>query len=118
VDFHFGARGLRMVPTESGVEAAKAIVEEGHAADTRRMLEDWIGNGWHFIPAEAIGALTGCDDIISQDFTIADDGSWEPVAPRPCVYAHMNYAVELPIEEWAAGRAVFFDRGEVERKRP
>jgi len=116
VDFHFEACGIRMVPTEAGVEAAKGLVDDGETTETNRMLEDWTGNGWLVIPAEAIGALTGCTDILTQDFTVNDAGGWEPVVPKPSVFAHMNYQIELPIESWAEGKPVFFDRGEVEAK--
>lgn len=116
VNFHFDAQGIFAHPTSEGIAYAKELVSEGKSDETTCLIEDWLGNGWHVIPAEAIGALTGCTDIITQDFTLNDSGEWVPVSPNPHVFAHMDYAVETPIERWAHGHPVLFNRGEMENK--
>ncbi|MDM7992984.1 MAG: hypothetical protein QUS11_06680 [Candidatus Fermentibacter sp.] len=74
------------------------------------MIEDHLGNGWMNVPAEAIGALTGCEDIISEDYTLDDDGEYVPCAPDPVLYWHADYMVEVPVELWSQGREVIFKR--------
>jgi hypothetical protein len=106
--------GMRIVPTEHGIERAQEFLDErcqhsGQSPDEQlmEMLEQALGNGWSYVRPEDIGALTDAP-ILSQDGFMGNDGKWYPMVKRANVYAHMNYAVEDPIEMWAEGRFVFF----------
>jgi hypothetical protein len=108
--------GMEIVPTEHGIERAQEFLDErcqrsGQSPDEQlmEMLEQALGNGWSYVRPEDIGALTDAP-ILSQDGFTGDDGKWypHPRVKRAKVYAHMNYAVEDPIEMWAKGKSVFF----------
>jgi hypothetical protein len=94
-------------PTAEGIAEAQRRVAENELGDQGlvEMLEWHLCNGWMMIPPEAIGALTSAP-IISEDFMLDDYGKYVPVVDDACVYAHMSYAVECPIETWAKGGAV------------
>lgn len=109
-------RGLNMVPTPEGQAAAQEMLEDrgggGNASPLDQehfFLEAAQGNGWSTVPPQDIGALTDAT-IVSMDGFIGDNGRWypHPDVARPVVYAHMNYAVEDPVEMWAAGKPVFW----------
>ena len=115
-----GERGIEMVPSGEGQARARDMLEERESEHGRRrprgllseqsdFLESAMGNGWSYVPPEDIGALTDAT-IVSQDGFIGDDGKWypHPEVDSPIVYAHMNYAVEDPIEMWAEGKPVFW----------
>ena len=97
---------------ERAERAAKGTLR-GILSEQSDMLEYAMGNGWDHVPPEDIGALTDAT-IISADGFLGDDGKWYPHPDaKPCeVFAHMNYAVEDPIETWVDGKPVFF-RGDV-----
>jgi hypothetical protein len=100
--------GLRLVPTQEGIEVAGEALVDGPTHDVfYEMLEDFLGNGWGFVPPEDIGAMTDAP-ILSQDGCIKDDGDWEPYDQNAVVYAHMSYEAEDPVEIWANGGDVFF----------
>jgi len=122
-----GEGGLYLMPTDEGIEEAKDMLDNPHRdpeRDLSEMLEYAMGNGWSMVHPKDIGALTDAP-IISEDGFIGDDGCWyaypeklriegEPdTGTKAWVYAHMNYAVEDPIETWAEGKLVFFVRSEV-----
>jgi hypothetical protein len=119
----FEKRGdnLYISATREGKAEARELMDNrrGIIQNLSDMLEPALGNGWNWIPPEDIGALTDAP-IISEDGFIADNGTWEvhPDVKRPRVYAHMNYAVEDPIETWAAGGTVRFDGAEVQYREP
>jgi hypothetical protein len=116
--------GLNLVPTTHGIERAQEYLTEranrspSSSRSPDNELTDFfecaMGNGWDYVRPEDIGALTDAT-IISKDGFIGDDGKWypHPSARRARVYAHMNYAVEDPIETWARGETVFFQGAEV-----
>lgn len=119
-------RGLTMSPSPEGITQAREMLEDremtrpGHrrrgALDEQAdFLEVAMGNGWAYVNPEDVGAMTDAT-IISQDGFIGDNGKWypHPDVERPVVYAHMNYAVEDPIEKWAAGESVFWVADELE----
>ena len=111
-----GKRGIEMVPSEEGRARAQEMLEaresghgQGPQTDQADFLEIAMGNGWDYVPPEDIGALTDAT-IVSEDGFNGDDGKWypHPDVEAPVVYAHMNYAVEDPIETWAEGKPVFW----------
>jgi len=116
---------LKIAPTQAGIQAARALLavrgdgtyQGSRAPDDQLhdMLEEFLGNGWMQVLPEQVGALTDAY-IMSDDFTVADDDSLKSIAPEPRVYAHMNYAVEDPVETWANGGTVTFIGDVVERK--
>jgi hypothetical protein len=55
------------------------------------LFDDFLCTGWSLVPAEDIGALTGCQIIITHDAEHADDGT---VIPHGPVYWHERYQVE------------------------
>lgn len=101
-------RGLRITPTAEGREEAQDAVESSRTHPRFwDMFEDWIGNGWMWIPPESIGALTDAP-IISPNAYMTDDG--EIVFDgEPVLYWHERYQVEDPVAEWANGSSVAFD---------
>jgi hypothetical protein len=115
--FRESASGLSLVPTALGRKAAKEMIADrtdrrfgtGSRNEEADMLEDAMGNGWSYVAPEDIGAMTDAT-IISQDGFISDRGHWvpHPMVKHPKVFAHMNYAVEDPIETWAAGKPVWY----------
>lgn len=106
-------RGMVIKPTREGRREAKEALEDAAAGGRSTydamydLMEDWIGNGWTWIPPEEIGALTDAP-IISPDATIEDDGSYT-IYPGGAVYWHSNYMVEDPVEKWARGEGVVWD---------
>jgi len=110
--FKVSDNGLYLAPTKEGTAEAKEMLERqprrGSISEQGDMLEEAMGNGWDYVNPEDVGALTDAT-IISNDGFIADDGKWyaHPHAKRAVVFAHMNYAVEDPIETWADGKPVF-----------
>ena len=113
--------GLTMTPTPEGIEWARELREKREAREIScdgaicEMIEDALGNGWAMIPPEACGALTDAP-VVSQDFNMDDGGTWVPVDATTVVFAHMNYAVEDPIETWAEGQPVYWWRGLSQRR--
>ncbi len=110
------SRGLNMVPTFEGQAAAQEMLaDRGGGSNASPLdqehsfLEAAQGNGWSTVPPQDIGALTDAT-IVSADGFIGDNGRWypHPDVERPVVYAHMNYAVEDPVETWASGKPVFW----------
>lgn len=110
-------RGIEMIASGEGRVRAQEMLEERQSPHFRRsplsqeidFLEVALGNGWSTVPPEDIGALTDAT-IVSQDGFVGDDGKWypHPEVETPIVYAHMNYAVEDPVEMWAEGKPVFW----------
>lgn len=110
-------RGIEMIASAEGRVRAQDMLEERQSPHFRSsplsqeidFLEVALGNGWSTVPPEDIGALTDAT-IVSQDGFIGDDGKWypHPEVEAPIVYAHMNYAVEDPVEMWAEGEPVFW----------
>jgi len=110
-------RGIEMIASGEGRVRAQEMLEERQSPHFRRsplsqeidFLEVALGNGWSTVPPEDIGALTDAT-IVSQDGFVGDDGKWypHPEVEAPIVYAHMNYAVEDPVEMWAEGKPVFW----------
>jgi len=101
---------LWLEPTPEGIEEAKEWVARNETNNGfYEMLEYALTNGWNMVPPEDIDALTSAP-IISQDGFISDHGTWYPYPNlrKPAVYAHMSYAVEDPVQEWAEGRPVRF----------
>ncbi len=62
------------------------------------ILEDYLCNGWSLVPAEAIGALTGCELILGQGVTVNDAGDYE-VDPASVLYWHERYQIESALVE-------------------
>ena len=69
-----------------------------------RLIEDHLCNGWNWVTPESIGALTDAA-IISDDIDYNDVGEVEHVGT---VYAFMDYAIKLEIEELLFGRECRF----------
>ena len=69
------------------------------------LLEDFTGNGWQWLNAEDIGALTGCELILTDDGTIEDNGK---VTVHGSIWWHERYAVENASEELQERGEVFF----------
>ncbi len=61
------------------------------------LLEDYLCNGWSLVPAEAIGALTGCELILGQGAHVNDAGDYE-VDPSSVLYWHERYQIESALE--------------------
>ena len=96
VDFEVGPNGLTMTPTAEGVEEAKEWLASNYQVNfqgTYALLEDWIGNGWSWVPPD--GAITEAPIISS------DDSKWE-------FFAFMQYTMKDCVEEWAAANSVFW----------
>jgi hypothetical protein len=112
ITIHFLPDGIRLEPMPDGILDARAYLNDGDQSDAALwdMLEGFIGNGWANIPPEAIGAMTDAP-ILSEDFTMSDDGDWIPAVENPVVYWHAAYAVESCIAKWAAGESVFWRKG-------
>lgn len=108
---------LYLVPTREGRAKAKEMLEERRPTEAEEidMFEDAFGNGWSLVRPEDIGALTDAT-IISEDGFIGADGKWYayPDAEGARVFAHMDYAVEDPIETWAHGEPVRYVREPLE----
>ena len=64
------------------------------------LFEDFTANGWYMLTPEDIGALTGCDIIVSDDVTMDDRGI---VTHLGDTYWHANYQVQNPIEALLEG---------------
>lgn len=110
-------RALLISPTAEGRILALEELLDPQPTDSAlaQFFEYWMGNGWWWVPPEDIGALTSAP-IISEDGFLNDDGRWEPCNDGAIVYAHMNYAVEDPIQSWAEGRIVRFIASELVRE--
>jgi hypothetical protein len=105
------AGDLILYPTRSGEIEARDLQRQGTAIPyaIAEMLEYQLGNGWNFVSPEDIGAMTEAP-IISNEGVISAGGVWEPYDSDSGVWAHTDYVVEDPIEEWARGRAVKFSK--------
>lgn len=107
-------RGMIITATPDGREEAQDLVASGRShPGLFDMFEDWIGNGWTWIPPEAIGALTD-GEIISRDAWIDDDGNIAFDKENPRIYWFSDYQVVDPVKEWAEGEPVFFDLAKTE----
>lgn len=99
---------LVLLPTAKGIAEAKDAVAEGETMEALYdLFEDWTGADWMWIPADAIGAMTDAP-IISRDMDLTDEAEFVAAAPDSIVFAHMDYAIEDPVESWAAGKPVRF----------
>jgi hypothetical protein len=107
-------RGMIITATEEGREYAQEEIDNYPALFD--MFEDWIGNGWMWIPPESVGALTD-GEIISPDAYMDDYGEITFPYPNSHVYWFSNYQVENPLETWAEGKGVIFDVSEVSSKK-
>jgi hypothetical protein len=107
-------RGMVITATEEGREEASEAVGTAKAQNVFfDMFEDWIGNGWTWIPPEAIGALTD-GEIISPDAFIEDDGSIAFDTEKPRIYWFSDYQVVDPLERWSEGEGITFDLSKME----
>jgi hypothetical protein len=69
------------------------------------LLEDFTCNGWQWLRAEDIGALTGCELILTNDATIEDNGA---VTVHGSIWWHERYAIESASEQLDKYGEVFF----------
>jgi hypothetical protein len=102
-------RGLVMTPTPEGIERAQELLnrESGHHdSAVAELLEDWLANGWTWVPAEDIGALTD-GMLISPDAETDEDNK---VVNFGTIYWDSNYAVESALEKWANGESVTWEK--------
>ena len=114
ITIHFLENGIRLEPTPEGIDEAKNYLDDGNESDGAlwSMLESFLDNGWVNIPPWDIRAITDAP-IMSEDFTIDDDGNLVPATDKPedaVVYWHENYAVESCIAKWAVGESVFWTK--------
>lgn len=90
---------LKITLTDEGRQDLPTIVErKGRDSDSvmYELLEYYLSNGWDYVPAEKIGAMTGCDLIITDD--IEWDDNREDIINIGKVYWHANYMVESPVD--------------------
>ena len=90
---------LRVTLTDEGIDELPDIIERCGVHSTAafdELIEYQLCNGWDRVPAEAIGALTSCDLIISDDVEWDEDR--EEVLRLGRIYWHPNYMVESPVE--------------------
>lgn len=109
---------LTLKPTRAGIKKAKELIAareyapSGTLMDEIWMLEEHVANSdWDWVKPEEVGALTDAT-MIGSEVERDDNGDFVN-AKR--VYAHMNYAVEDPIETWAKGKDVFFQGSAIEK---
>jgi hypothetical protein len=85
--------------TDAGRARAEEIVELRQDAGINRALfevcEHQLCNGWETVAPEEIGALTGCEFIITDDAQRDDHGK---LLRLGSVYWNPNYAVEDEID--------------------
>ena len=108
----FASNGnLILTPTPAGIIEAKNHLAGPLCSNDAlyELLEDWICNGWAWVAPEQIGALTDAP-IISPDAWTDDDGELQ-ITEVGHVYAQMTYMIENPVQSWAGGKSVHFQRG-------
>jgi hypothetical protein len=112
ITFEAGADKLVVRATPEGHEQASRLCEllrvseVGIDAALIEMLEDMLANGWETLNDDdkvAIGALTGCDVILTDEAERDDHGKLLKVGR---VYWNPNYAVDNEVE-------LLRDRGEI-----
>ena len=72
-------------------------------------LEHHLGNGWECITPEEIGALTGCDDIYSDDVARDEEGVLVYVGD---LWWYPQYEVRNPAEVLVKQGYVILTKGE------
>jgi hypothetical protein len=92
VDFEKLPNGnLKLTLNDEGREA----IADDPSVSIFDLIDSQLCNGWDYIDADAIGALTGCDLILSEDVERDEDGDVLKVGG---VYWHPNYAIEDAVE--------------------
>lgn len=104
---------MKVTLTKEGRE----YLEEDNYWKDRTFIDNWTDlmdefwcNGWSRIRAEDLGFLI--DDqhpLITCDFTLEDDGSWETTSKDPKVWYYPTFATTCPIEELLKEGFVIFE---------
>ncbi len=106
VTFHYKDNGdLVMSPTQELLDSASDFDRD--SLEIWDLLEDYLCNGWEFVDAEHIGALTSAP-IISPDVIWSDSGELESIESA---YGYMDYAVFNPATELLHGQSITWQKG-------
>jgi hypothetical protein len=87
---------LKVILTDEGRELCEDYQSQGEWPDLGDLVEDFLGNGWSWVRAEDIGALTGNDNLITDEYSMDDYGTIEFIGT---VYAYEPYAIYLESEK-------------------
>lgn len=95
---------LEITPTAQAVEEAERFLQLAPNDALYELLEDYLCNGWAFVPPEKIGALTD-SPILTDEIAYGDSGSIEYIGS---VWWFPQYQVENEIETLLKkGKVVF-----------
>lgn len=98
LDFNKSDKTLRISITHMGLEYIEESKDKSYIYRLGELLEWHVSNGWTWLTAEQLGALTSCELILSDDVEIDDAGD---ITSRPfTVYWFNNYQVENPFDSW------------------
>lgn len=99
LDFNkINSNTLRITITPMGLEFIEESKDKPYMHRLAELLEWHICNGWDWLSAQDLGALTCCDLILSDDVERDDTGN---ITSKPfTVYWFDNYQVENPFDSW------------------
>lgn len=98
LDFDKSNNILRISITPMGLEYIEESQDTPYIYRLGELLEWHVSNGWTWLTAEQLGALTSCELILSDDVEIDDMGD---ITNKPfTVYWFDNYQVEDPFHSW------------------
>lgn len=96
--------GLRLELTPDGREFVEGYPEgKPDSYLFCDLFDDYLFSGWAMLRPEDIGALTGCDIILTDDWTIEDDGTLQVYGN---IYWHERYQIESLIDRLLAGPVI------------
>lgn len=88
---------LKVTLTEEGrSEIIDSFEVNKRAPDLYVLMEHHLCNGWTALNPEDIGALTGCEDIYTDDYAMDDEGGYEYIGR---VYWYPQYETKNPVIE-------------------